>query len=342
MLVESILLLVLGIIFLVKGSGVLVGSSSHIAKKWGVSDFVIGLTLVALGTSMPELISSVIASTKHQSGLIIGTIIGANIANLTLIIGIAAVLSKIKVEKQVLRRDGYILFFVVALLILFLYDGTISRIEGGIFLLLYLSYTMFLIESKSKIKKDYNFSDFARYFVRFGYLTYLRKGIFLRLPKKNVKKKKNHLRKHYAYLFIGLVVIYFSANLVVGEAIKLAEYFLVAPVILGVLISIGTTLPELSVAISASKKKYGNVAIGNSIGSCITNTLLVLGIASIIHPIQIIKTNLLILFPFLIISTIGVLFFIKTELKISKKEGIVLILIYIGFLISMIKIKTGI
>lgn len=337
LLIVSILFLIFGIIFLVKGSGVFVSSASRIAKKLGVSDFIIGLTLVALGTSLPELTSSIVASVKQEGGLILGTIIGANIANLTLIIGIAAVLSKIKVEKEVLKRDGYVLLFVVSLLLLFLLDGVVSRIEGVIFLMLYMSYTLFLIELKSKIKKDYDFSDFAKYFIRFGYAGYIKKGLFLRFPYKNKKPvKKNHLLKHYLFLALGLVLVYFSAEVVVSNAVKLAEYFKVAPLIIGILISIGTTLPELSVSISASKKKHGNVAIGNSIGSCITNTLLVLGLAAIIHPIKAIKENVLMTFPYLIISVLLVLFFIKTDFKISKKEGFFLVLFYLIFLIKVL------
>ena len=337
MIISSIIFLVLGIIFLVKGSGIFVGSASHIAKKLGVSDFIIGLTLVALGTSLPELVSSIFASIQKQSGLVIGTIIGANIANLTLIIGIAALLSKIKVEKEVLKRDGYILMFVILLLLLFLYDGTISRIEGIVFLLLYISYTFFLMETRSKIKREYNFADFAKYFIKFGYLAYLKRGLFLKIPKKKNNKKivRNHLSKYYLILMLGLVLVYFSAKIVVDKAIIIANYFSIAPIVIGVLISIGTTLPELSVAISASTKKYGNVAIGNSIGSCITNTLLILGVSAIIHPLQILKGNVFMTYPFLIVSTILVLLFIKTDLEVSRRESIMLLIVYLLFIVKI-------
>lgn len=336
MLVITILLLVVGIIFLIKGSGIFVGSASHIARKLGVSDFIIGLTLVALGTSLPELISSIVASIDGESGLIFGTILGANIANLTLIIGTAAILSKIKIEKQVLKRDGYILFFVISLLFLFIFDGVISRIEGIVFVLLYLSYTFFLIESKINLNKDYDFSDFAKYFVRFGYLSYLKKGIFLKFHRKKKVQKRGKLLKHYLFLLLGLGIVYLSAELVVDKAVYLAEYFLLAPIVIGVLISIGTTLPEFSVALSASSKKYGNVAIGNAIGSTITNTLLVLGVASIIHPLEVARESILAIFPFLFSAMIIVLLFIKTNFEISKKEGAVLILVYLLFLARMV------
>lgn len=330
-------MLAVGVFFLIKGSGIFVGASSHIARKFGVSDFIIGLTLVALGTSLPELVSSIVASIEQAGGFIFGTIIGASIANLTFIIGIAAILSKIKIEKESLKRDGYILIFVIFLLFLFILDGTISRVEGVVFVLLYISYIFFLIESKGKINKEYDFSDFAKYFIRFGYLSYLKKGVFLKFSRKNVKrKKKNYLMKYYALIILGLIIVFFSAELVVGRAIYIAEYLKVAPIVLGVIISIGTTLPELSVAISASSKKYGNVTIGNSIGSCITNILLVLGVASIIHPLNIIKSSMMATFPFLVVSSIITLIFIKTDFEISKKEGIVLILLYALFLFRMI------
>lgn len=334
----AIILLLLGIGFLIKGSGIFVGSSSQIAKKFGVSEFIIGLTLVALGTSLPELTSSIIASIKNESGLILGTIIGANIANLTLIIGLSAIFSKIKIKKEVLKRDGYILVLVFSLLVLFLMDGFLSRIEGIVFLMLYLSYTLFLIESKFDLNKSYNFSDFAKYFFKFGYLNYLRRGIFLKTSRRSKGKKidKKHLSKHFLFLALGLIIVFFSAELVVSNAIYLAEYYLIAPLLVGILISIGTTLPELSVAITASKSNHAHVSIGNAIGSSITNTLLVLGLAAVIHPLSAVKENLFAIFPFLAISTFFVLIFIKTDLKISKKEGFFLIALYLSFLIKMI------
>ncbi|MDA3836034.1 MAG: calcium/sodium antiporter [Nanoarchaeota archaeon] len=338
MLLISIILLILGLVFLIKGSGIFVGSSSQLARRFGVSEFIIGLTLVALGTSLPELTSSVVASLKGQSGLILGTIIGANIANLTLIIGITAIFSKVKLEKDVLRRDGYFLLFVMSLLLLLLSDGKLSLLEGVIFLLLYVAYTVFIIESKKDIKKQYNFADFAEYFVKFGYLSYLKRGVFLRLSKNNnhTKKKRGNSFRHYFFMIVGITMVYFSAVLVLNKALFIANYFNVAPLILGVIISIGTTMPELSVAISASSKKIGSVAIGNSIGSCITNTLLILGISAVIHPLIAIKENILMLFPFLAVATITVLIFIKTNYEISRREGILLLLLYLIFLVSIL------
>ncbi|MBU0930186.1 MAG: sodium:calcium antiporter, partial [Nanoarchaeota archaeon] len=127
-MIINILLLLIGLVLLVKGSGYFVSSASSIAKKLGISEFVIGLTLVAIGTSLPELVSSIFASIKHESGFVIGTITGANIANIGLVVGIAAIIHRIKTRKQMLIRDGYIMLFSFLLLFIFIFNNIISRI----------------------------------------------------------------------------------------------------------------------------------------------------------------------------------------------------------------------
>lgn len=329
-----------GLILLVKGSTYLVKSSSSIAKKFGVSEFVIGLTLVAIGTSLPELLSSIMASVRGESGLIVGTIIGANISNLALVVGIAATISQIRIKKDVLNRDSYVLLLSLILLIFFILNNSLTRIEGLIFLLVYFAYLTFIFQSNGKVGKKYGFEEFIPYFFKFKYIITIRSSLIRRSKenisygqKKKIKKTfKEGLVKDFLILSISLIAVLMGANLLVEQAVYFAEIFTLPKFFIGILISLGTTMPEMAVSITASKKGFGNIAIGNAVGSFITNTFLILGISSIISPINILETNLK--FALTTLSLFSVLFFIfiRTERKLSKIEGIILLIIYAAFL----------
>lgn len=338
-MINNIIIFFIALFFLIKGSGLFVKSASSIAKKLNIPDFIIGLTLIAIGTSLPELFSLIIASMKQQSTLIIGTIIGANIANLSLIIGIASLINPIKVRKELLKRDGYMIFFITILLILFSIDKEISRIEGFVFLLVFLGYNTFLFDSTQKIKGEYNFKEFTKYFLRFKYINSIKQGIFLRFSKDYRKKpKKNHkqIAKNFFFLALGGLLIYFGAKYLVNEAIFFADYLGASIFLIGVLISIGTTLPELSVSIFASKRRMGNITIGNSFGSCITNILLIIGVTSIISPLVITGTTIYYSMFFLLILSFIVMIIVRTDYKIKKIEGIFLLIFYIIFLLLLL------
>lgn len=331
MVILEVLIFLVSIFFVVKGANLFVSSGSRIARKLGVSEFVIGLTLIALGTSLPELFSSVIASFKGQSDLVIGTILGANVANLTLVIGTAALLSgKIKLEKEVLKRDIYMLAFVIILFSIFILDGSLSRIEGVIFLLFFVGYNSFLIDSKMRFQKQYGFKKFFKHLVQFNLF-----GI--RSSRKKIRKRKPSW-KDFLILIIGGVFLFVGAEYLIKEAVFIAEYFAVSIIVIGILISIGTTMPEMFVALSSSRRGYGEIAVGNSIGSAITNTLLILGLSAIIFPLNIIRHTVLFMVPFLIFSTLILAIFIKTKWRIPRVEGILLILVYILFLLLSFKI----
>jgi len=153
-LLINILIFVNGLVLLIKGADLFVVTSSLIAKRFEVSEFIIGLTLVSVGTSVPELASGLTASFQQASGITIGNILGSNIANIGLIASTAALLSPIRTDKLMLKRDGYIMLFCSVLLFLFILDFKISRIEALIFLLLYLAYLLFLFEMVKKHEED--------------------------------------------------------------------------------------------------------------------------------------------------------------------------------------------
>ncbi len=316
MLLE-VFIFVISLFFIVYGSRLFVKSSSDIARKLGVSEFVIGLTLVALGTSLPELFSVVVASIRHHSEIAFGTIIGANIADLTLVVGVAAIVHELKLKKSDLKRGIWMLLFVAILFLIFLLDKTLSRIEGFVFLGLFVIYNIYLFHANKKIEE-----------------------------KINPKKKKNEIKKDIekisfkdiALFVIGGALLYVGAEYLIKEAVFMASALRISVVIIGIIISIGTTMPEMLVGITSAKNRQGELAVGNSIGSVITNTLLVLGASAVILPISAASGTLNFMIPFLIGVSLLLGIFIHSGWKVSKKEGILLLLIYIVFWVMSIKI----
>ena len=313
-------------------------AAASIAKRAGVSEFVIGLTLVAIGTSLPEYISAIFASLKGESGLIMGNIIGADIANIALIIGIAALISVIKTDEQMLGRDGYFLFAVSILLFIVVFNGRISRLEGGLFILLFVAYTIYLFETKPQFSGKIGFRDFAEYFLKLGYVSSIKRKMSAwnassgNIKKVNADNYEGSISKDLLVMVFSGFLIVFGARFLVDNAVYFATSFKVPASLVGVLIAVGTTMPELSVSIAAAKKGLGNIIIGNAIGSCLTNTLLVLGTASLINPIQVSALTIRFMLPFLVGLVILLLIQIKSDWELRKKEGILFILLYASFL----------
>lgn len=342
-MIINILLFLFGLALLVKGADFFVKSASSIAKRLGVSEFIIGLTLVSLGTSIPELASAITSSIKHASGLVIGNVTGANIANIGLIIGIAAIFTVIKTREDMVKRDGYLMLLAVFLFFIFIMNRNIARSEGVVFLIFYFSYMLFLFKGKHNKKVKEQFREFIRYFLQFQYITTIRSRIITTYRNKRKVKIKNKkkvkriftlsLIKDFMILIASGAVIVFGVRFFINEAIFFAQYFNVSEAIIGITImSIGTTLPELSVSITAARKGHGNIALGNIIGSCITNIFLIVGIASIIHPLDVSTFSLYYAAPFMILMTLLFLLFLRTKWRIKRIEGITLLSLYIIFM----------
>jgi len=335
MIIEGFLF-VLGLALLVKGSDYFVKAAAAIAKRLGVSELVIGLTLVAFGTSVPELASSVAASFIKDSGLIIGNVIGSNVANIGLIVGVAASIHLVKIRKGMLKRDGYIMIFAAFLFLAFIFDGIISRWESIIFIILYLAYMLFLFEKK---KKDH-IGEFIRYFFGFKYLATIKSKVYNLNNKRKIKSRKKvkkfvgrDLAKDFLVVVLSGVTIVLGAKFLVKEAVFFAGLFGVPSNVIGIsLVAVGTSLPELVVSVVAARKGFGNIAVGNVIGSNVANIFLVLGVAGIIFPLEIIKSTLFFTAPAMIGFSILLLIFMRTGWKIRKGEGAALLLLYILFM----------
>lgn len=338
------IIFVVGLILLVKGSDIFVKSSASIAKLFHISEFIIGLTLVAIGTSLPELAASVTAALKNNTGLVVGNITGSNIANIGLIIGIAAAIGTIKTKEIMLKRDGLIMLFVTALFYFLTLFGDLSWWGGLILLVLYFSYVMFLIHYRSEIKKLPHFMDYMRYLVTFRYVetvySLARGGTSERKERRRLTKEKamdNKFKiiKDVVFIILSLTAVIVGANFLVDGAVYTAMYFHIPETVVGItMLAIGTSLPELSVCISAARKGYSEIILGNVIGSNITNVLLIGGVASLIHPLTVEVSEVLFIGPVMVIFTIVLILFTWSGWKISRKEGIIFLVSYFVFIIA--------
>ncbi len=343
MVLFQIIVFIAALAALVLGSEYFVKAAAAIAEKTGVSEFIVGLTLVAVGTSLPELASSTAASLRAESGIIIGNIVGSNIANIALIIGLSAAILAINTDESMLIRDGYIMLFVTLLFYGFIIYGHISRIAAFILVILYIAYIVFLFETRTKGRDEYHFKAFIPYLLRFGYIMAIHRRVKAHLSRPKEKKGsdlrellKKEIHKDLLIMLVSGITIILGAKYVISEAVYLAGHFNIATNVIGLsLIAFGTSVPELSVSLTAARKGYSSIAVGNILGSNIANLLLVGGVSGLIHPLDIPYVTLIFTGPVMIVTAIFLLIFIKSDWKIHRTEGLSFLVIYVLFLIIL-------
>ncbi len=345
MIVWQLVLFIVALIVLIEGSNFFIDHVARLAKLFKVSDFIIGLTIVAIGTSLPELASSISAALQNQTGLIIGNIIGSNIANIGLIIGVAAVFSVLSVKERVFHREGMFLLIISLLFFLFSLDLQIQWYEGIIFLFIFVSYIFYLreYEQLSQLKGRgiiYKYLSFGKIVTKHT-IHGIRKGLSYKSYKKLFDGHREVKIIDYAslcfYSFIGLLIILISSYLVIFAAGEIVTYYQISSTIIGLtLIAIGTSLPELAVAIAAARKKKADIIIGTVLGSNIYNILIVIGVSAIISPLVIIELSIWYALPAMLLTTASLLYFIRKHWIIRAREGLILLSIYITFLLGLI------
>ncbi|QQS39677.1 MAG: calcium/sodium antiporter [Acidobacteriota bacterium] len=261
----SLLLVLAGLVVLTAGAEGLVRSGSSLALRFGVTPLVVGLTIVALGTSSPELVVSAQAAFMGSSGLALGNVVGSNISNTALILGTAAMIYPLKARAVVIRREMPVMIAVSAVLWLMIIDGVLSRIDGIILAVSVVIYTFFIYYSarKGKVKElEEQFSE-------------------------AVDKPSKHPAGDVAMLIGGVLFLVAGATLLVTGAVDAAKTLGIPEVVIGLtVVAVGTSLPELATSTVAAYRKEADMALGNAIGSNISNILLVLGLTAIINPIS--------------------------------------------------------
>ena len=317
------LLLLIGFTLLIKGADIFVDGASSISKKLGIPTVIVGLTIVSLGTSAPELAVSLISSLEGNNELALGNVLGSNIFNSLVVLGASTIILPLTIKKQEIKKDFLVNFFVVALLMLLTFNGLInntpnyiSRIDGLILLVGCISYTTYLIlKARKNIKTEIT-------------------------PKELEERKEINTLSNVIKIVIGVVGIVFGGQLVVDSASSIATALGMSEKLVGLtIVAIGTSLPELVTSAVAAFKGEEDIALGNILGSNIFNILLILGVSSAISPIGV-QTALIADFIFLIISTLviaAVIYISKgTEKKLSKLHGSLFILMYIAYMTFVI------
>lgn len=322
------ILLLLGFILLVKGADYFVDGSSSIAKKLKIPSLIIGLTIVAFGTSAPEAAVSITASMNGQNGMAIGNVIGSNIFNLLMVIGASGIIKPLLVEKSMLSKEFPFTLLISILLVVFCADtflfdksiNTIGRIDGLILLALFAVFLYSLIHSALKNRKE-NISE-------------LETSIDIEVADVDVVavEKNNSMIKSILISIVGIAAIILGGNLVVNSASSIASSFGVSDQLIGLtIVSIGTSLPEFVTSIIAARKGESDLALGNVIGSNIFNILFVIGASAIISPMTV-DPKLLIDGAIMILSTILVYFYSFRKNNISKFESLSLLILYFGYM----------
>lgn len=326
-------ILVVSILVLVKASDFFTDSAEKIGVLLGIPQFIVGVTFVAIGTSLPELISSLIAVFKGASEIVVANVVGSNITNVFLVLGFSAVISrKIKIEHDILKIDLPLMLGSALLLAIQIYDGNFTKFEAVLSILcmgIYFAYTLYhkhdeVIHSEYPVKPEKNLKNKRSL-----------KKIKAKEPDKKELSKGMKFLIHFIILGVTGFFIYLGAEFTIKSVIKISEIINIGTEIIAVsAIALGTSLPELAVSISAAKKGNTSIVAGNVLGSNIFNATLVMGVPGIITnliiPANIISFSL----PLMIIATI--LFLVTTQDKeITRWEGYSFLLFYVFFIGSL-------
>lgn len=313
----SMLFLIAGFVFLIKGGIFLVDGSASLARKFRISDLVIGLTVVSFGTSSPELLINIIASLKGSSDIAIGNIVGSNIVNILLILGIASLIYPLKITQNTVSKE-IPLSLLAALLVFVLANdrfidqhefSQITRIDGIVLISFFI---IFIFYTFSIAKENNVFQEFEH--------------------------KQYSISKSVILIVIGLVALVGGGELVVNNALKLAAKFNLSEGLVGLtIIAIGTSLPELVTSVVAVLKKNADIAVGNILGSNIFNVFFILGISSAIKPLDFdVRNNIDVGIAMIASLLLFVFMFTGRKKCVDRWEGAVFLILYIAYIIFLI------
>ena len=308
----DIILLIIGFVLLIKCADIFVDGCSNIAKFLGIPTLIIGLTIVAFGTSAPEAAVSLSAALKGNNAISIGNVVGSNIANLLLILGSCSAYACIKTEKKVVKRDFVFALIAAAMLLLMVCPAFISGATTaflgrfcGIIFLATLGYYIYLLSKDAKKESEAS-------------------------KEKEERRKFNF--KDIIFILVGIAGIILGGQLVVDSAVALAKAIGVTDHVIALtVVAIGTSLPELVTSIVATRKGEIDIAIGNVIGSNIFNILFILGITSLVCPLAVVTVSLIDIIIMLAISIIVFLFMHK-KYELRRWQGVVMLLMYVSYM----------
>ena len=299
-----------GLVLLYFGADWLIQGAITLALHLGLSPLIVGLTVVALGTSVPEALVSVQAAIGNQGGIALGNVIGSNILNIALILGLSAFFNPLKVDSHLVKADVPLLAGATFMLVVLLEDFHISRMEGAFLLLCIVGYVAGNIMTVKRTSPEENKIE----------------GV--ELPEDHSK----NLWRDISFLFIGLIALAFGSNFLVTGAVDLARILGLSEALIGLtIVSIGTGTPEMATALMAAYQKRSDLAIGNAVGSNLFNIMFVLGIAALVAPLDGNGISSIDLYVMLGV-TILLLPTVWTDRILDRKEGFLFLAIYVGYL----------
>ena len=323
-MIQPLTFLTLGLLGLFLGSQLAIRGFENVARHFGLSHLFIGLTVVAVGTSLPEIAVSVIgaidilagAEISAVSGVVVGNKIGSYLNQLTIIMGIVGLAGLMSITKRELKREGTMLVLSIVIFSLVALDLTITPLEGVVVTLTYLIYFIYLVKQEVRLSK----STFEA----------------------EKERPKMHPIKDLLMILIGMGVLLYAAEFVVEGSVQLAELWSIPPSVAGLLIvGLGTSLPELTLDITALRRGSGGIAIGDMIGSNICNILLSLGAGAMISGFTVDPILLLFDTPFMFLVAFLVIGLFLRNMRLERKEALVLILVYASYVLLKLTFFMG-
>jgi cation:H+ antiporter len=318
MLILFIGSIIVGLTILYFSAEWLVRGAAGLALHFGIRPMVVGLTVVALGTSMPEFLVNVLAALSGSDGLAIGNVVGSNIANIGLILGVSAIIVNIEVKQKTLRAEFPVMLAASLLFYLISLDGDVSRIEGGIMVILLILFLAFLVYDHTRQPKNAESEE---------------------LPVENISVSPSRYSgwKRGGLVFAGVAGLTIGARFMVYGSVEIAEMFEVSEVIIGLtILAIGTSLPELATSVVASFKGETELSVGNVLGSNIFNILFVVGTVSVVRPIHVEQEALNLHFPLMLVFSFVLFGMSFAGYRLSRMEGALLLIAFCVYTVYLI------
>ena len=312
-MILNVLFIFVGIVLVLWGADRLTDGAVAVAEKMKMPQIVIGLTIVAMGTSMPEFCVSLVSALKGTTDLAVGNIVGSNIFNTLLIVGVSAWVAPMTILKSTVRKDIPFALFASVILLIMCLDGNISRLDAGLLFVLFLIF-MYVTLKGAKTKDD---------------------DATAKTDSIEDNKKPMATWLSIVWIIVGLACLIGGSNLFVEGATKVAEHIGVSEAVIGLtIVAGGTSLPELATSVVSARKGNSGIAIGNVLGSNVFNILAILGVTGVITPMHLQGITMLDL-SMMVFSTLLVWLFSFTKYKIARWEGIVLTIVFIGYMVVL-------
>jgi len=312
-MIINIIIFIAGLALLCYGADWLVKGSSRMAESFGIKPLVVGLTVVAIGTSSPELVVSVVSIAQKKNDIALGNIIGSNICNIGLILGISALMHYLTVQKIFLKKELPIMIFSSALLFIFGSNLLISRVEGAVLLAGFIAFMLYIVlstlKSNGTAELDLNIDAL-------------------------VIRNNNNKLKDTVFIIIGIAGLVLGSHLMVKSSVVIATSIGISDFVIGlVLVALGTSLPELATSVAAAFRKETDILVGNVIGSNISNAFLVIGTVALLKPVTVDSSILSFEFPAMMIFSFLLFVFLRAGPALQRIYGVIFL---IGYVLVMV------